>query len=124
MSVPDRRAMLDRKPGKLSIRRQCQLLGIARSGVYRPPRAANDNDLGLMRRIDELFTQWPFLGSRRLRKMLRDEGAPDQPQARAAVDAPDGHCGAGPQAAHEQACARRARGRNVGRCDHVKRPNP
>jgi putative transposase len=74
MSVPDRRAMLDRKPGKLSIRRQCQLLGIARSGVYRPPRAANDNDLGLMRRIDELFTQWPFLGSRRLSKMLRDEG--------------------------------------------------
>ena len=32
------------------------LLGIARSGVYRPPRPANDNDLALMRRIDELFT--------------------------------------------------------------------
>src|SRR5215470_10916539 len=74
MSVPDRRAMLDRKDGKLSIRRQCHLLGIARSGVYRPPRAANDNDLGLMRRLDELFTQWPFLGSRRLATMLRDDG--------------------------------------------------
>jgi len=32
------------------------LLGIARSGVYRSPRQANDNDLALMRRIDELFT--------------------------------------------------------------------
>lgn len=74
MSVPDRRAMLDRKHAELSIRRQCGLLGIARSGVYRPPRAANDNDLGLMRRLDELFTQRPFLGSRRLAKMLRDEG--------------------------------------------------
>src|SRR5215468_8711773 len=74
MSVPNRRAMLDRKDGKLSIRRQCHLLGIARSGVYRPPRAANDNDLGLMRRLDELFTQWPFLGSRRLATMLRDDG--------------------------------------------------
>jgi len=74
MSVPDRRALLDRKHGKLSIRRQCHLLGIARSGVYRPPRAVNDNDLGVMRRIDELFTQWPFLGSRRLARMLRDEG--------------------------------------------------
>ena len=74
MSVPDRRALLYRKHGELSIRRQCQLLGIAQSGVYRPPRAANDNDLGVMRRLDELFTQWPFLGSRRLRKMLRDEG--------------------------------------------------
>jgi len=74
VSVPDRRALLDRDHAKLSIRRQCELLGIARSGVYRPPRAANDNDLGLMRRIDELFTQWPFLGWRRLALMLRDEG--------------------------------------------------
>jgi putative transposase len=74
MSVPDRRSMLDRKPGKLSIRRQCQLLGIARSGVYRLERPANDNDVGLTRRIDELFTQWPFLGSRRLARLLRDEG--------------------------------------------------
>jgi len=74
VSVPDRRALLDRDHAKLSIRRQCELLGIARSGVYRPPRAANDNDLGLMRRIDELFTQWPFLGSRRLALMLGDEG--------------------------------------------------
>jgi len=30
----------------------------SRSGVYRQPRAANDNDLALMRRIDELFTCW------------------------------------------------------------------
>jgi len=74
MSVPDRRALLDRDHADLSIRRQCDLLGIARSGVYRPPRPANDNDLGLMRRLDELFTQWPFLGSRRLARMLREDG--------------------------------------------------
>jgi len=74
MSTPDRRALLDRDHGRLSIRRQCTLLGIARSGVYRPPRSANDNDLALMRRIDELFTAWPFLGSRRMAAMLRAEG--------------------------------------------------
>jgi putative transposase len=74
MSVPDRRAMLDREHAQLSIRRQCELLGIARSGVYRPLRPANDNDLGVMRRLDELFTQWPFLGSRRLARLLRQEG--------------------------------------------------
>jgi putative transposase len=74
MSVPDRRALLDRDHADLSIRRQCNLLGIARSGVYRPPRPANDNDLELMRRLDELFTQWPFLGSRRLARMLREDG--------------------------------------------------
>ena len=52
MSVPDRRALLDRCHVQLSIRRQCTLLGVARSGVYRPPRPANDNDLALTRRID------------------------------------------------------------------------
>jgi len=74
MSAPDRRALIDGNDSRLSIRRQCRLLGLARSGVYRPPRAANDNDLGLMRRIDALFTAWPFLGSRRMAALLRAEG--------------------------------------------------
>ena len=74
MSAPDRRQLVNRKHKKLSIRRQCALLGIARSGLYRAPRAANDNDLPLMRRIDELYTAWPFLGSRRLTALLRAEG--------------------------------------------------
>jgi len=74
MSVPDRRALIDRDHGALSLRRQCVLLGLARSGVYRPPKPANDNELALMRRLDELFTAWPFLGSRRMTAMLRAEG--------------------------------------------------
>ena len=47
---------------------------MARSGVYRTRKPANDNDTALMRRIDELFTAWPFLGSRRMTAMLRAEG--------------------------------------------------
>jgi putative transposase len=75
MSAPDRRALVDRDHCDLSVRRQCRLLGVARSGVYRSPLAANDDDdLTLMRRIDELFTAWPFLGSRRMTAMLRTEG--------------------------------------------------
>ncbi len=74
MSAPDRREMLDPAAKTLSIRRQCALLGVARSGVYRPRKLANDNDLSLMRRIDELFTAWPFLGSRRMTGMLKAEG--------------------------------------------------
>ena len=90
MSAPDRRALVDRDHSELSVRRQCQLLGVARSGVYRPPPAANDdNDPALMRRIDELFTAWPS----------------DQPQARAAADAQNGHRGARTEAAHHEACA-------------------
>src|ERR1700732_1781426 len=74
MSAPDRRVLIDRGARSPSIRRQGALLGVARSGVYRPARPANDNDLALMRRIDELYTAWPFLGSRRMTALLRAEG--------------------------------------------------
>ena len=74
MSAPDRRARLDRDHSGLSIRRQCRLLSVARSSVYRLPPAANDDDLLTMRLIDELFTAWPFLGSRRIAIMLREKG--------------------------------------------------
>ena len=73
MSKPDREAMLDRDHARLSIRRQCMLLNLARSGVYRPRKPANDDDLAVMHRLDELFLTHPFLGSRRMTAMLRAE---------------------------------------------------
>ena len=66
--------MLDRHHPVLSIRGQCRLLGLARSGGYRPRPVNDDADLALMRRIDALFMAWPFLGSRRMTAMLRAEG--------------------------------------------------
>jgi putative transposase len=51
-------------------------LSVARSSVYRPKPAANDDDLAVMRRLDELFLAHPFLGSRRMAAMLRAEGRP------------------------------------------------
>jgi putative transposase len=65
MSAPDRRARLDRCHERLSVRRQCALLGLARSGVYRAPPAREDDAAG-MRRIDALYTDHPFYGSRRI----------------------------------------------------------
>jgi putative transposase len=86
MSAPGRRALLARDHAALSIRRQCVLLGVARSSVYRLPRPANDNDLVLMRRLDELFTAWPFLGSRRMTVMLRAAAHPRAKEASPAVN--------------------------------------
>lgn len=74
MSKPDREAMLNRRHAALSIRRQCRLLWLSRSGVYRPRAAEHEDDLALMRRIDELFLAHPFLGSRRLALMLGEDG--------------------------------------------------
>jgi putative transposase len=69
--------MLDRADPTLSIRRQCALVGVARSGFYRQrssPAPSNDNDAEPKRLIDELFTAWPFLGSRRMTAMLCARG--------------------------------------------------
>jgi hypothetical protein len=104
MSAPDRRTLVDRNHSDLPVRRQCQLLGVRRSSVYRPPPAAKDDDeLALMRRIDELFTAWPFLGSGRIavRRAPRR-----QSQGGAATDAQDGYRCARPEAAHDEAGAR------------------
>ena len=66
MSAPDRRARLDRGHERLSVRRQCALLGLARSSVYRSPPPAREDDAAAMRRIDALYTDHPFYGSRRI----------------------------------------------------------
>jgi putative transposase len=74
MSVPERRAMVDRGAEDLSVRRQCALLNLARSGVYRPKPVTGPDDLVLMRRIDELHLELPFYGSRRMMFELNKEG--------------------------------------------------
>jgi len=74
MSVPERRAMVERVSGNLSVRRQCALLNLARSGVYRPGPVTGAGDLALMRRIDELHLKWPFYGSRRMVFELNQAG--------------------------------------------------
>ena len=74
MSLPDRRAMIDVARDDLSVRRQCELLALARSGVYRPQSATAARDLALMRRLDDLHLKLPFYGSRRMLFELNKEG--------------------------------------------------
>ena len=74
MSAPDRRAMVERSGKDLSVRRQCALVGVARSGIYRPKPVAGADDLAVMRRIDELHLELPFYGSRRMTFELNKEG--------------------------------------------------
>jgi putative transposase len=74
MSLPDRRAMVERPGVDLSVRRQCALLNLARSGVYRSKPVIGAGDLAVMRRIDELHLDLPFYGSRRMTFELNKEG--------------------------------------------------
>ena len=56
-------------PG-LSVRRQCELLGLNRSSWYYEARGESAENLALMRRIDEQYLVTPYYGSRKMAKQL------------------------------------------------------
>ena len=58
--------MIDPSHRHLSVARQCKLLGLARSSFYYAPLGASAEALALMHRLDELYTQWPFYGVRKM----------------------------------------------------------
>jgi putative transposase len=58
----------------LPIKQQAEVLGISRSTVYYEPRPISEEDLWLMRRLDELHLNYPFAGSRMLRGLLSQQG--------------------------------------------------
>jgi putative transposase len=66
--------MIGTGPKKPSIARQCQLLGLSRSGFYHKPKAVKTDDLALMRLLDEQYLRTPFYGSRRMTVHLRRLG--------------------------------------------------
>jgi len=59
---------------KISVRRQCALLGLSRSGFYYEPEATNPEDLALMRLLDEQYTRTPFYGVRKMTAWLATVG--------------------------------------------------
>ena len=71
--VSARRELVESCP-ELSLQRQCELIGISRSGFYYEPVAESEENLALMRRLDELHLEYPVYGSRRLTALLQREG--------------------------------------------------
>lgn len=57
------------------MRRQCELLNVSRSGLYYEPVPTSEDELALMRRIDELHLKHPFFGSRMIAQVLSAQGA-------------------------------------------------
>ena len=66
--------MIDRDH-ELSVTSQAEAVGIARSTVYYLRRPASAADLDLMKQIDKLHTEFPFAGSRMLRRLLAADGS-------------------------------------------------
>jgi len=71
--MKERRALVEPK-AELSMRRQCALLLMNRSSLSYEPVGPDEEELALMRRIDEMDLEHPFFGSRKLVQALKLEG--------------------------------------------------
>ncbi len=75
-SVSRKRELIDWEHSRISIARQCQLLGVSRSGLYYQPVPVSQENLALMRLLDEEYTRHPFLGVIKMTNWLRGQGYP------------------------------------------------
>lgn len=66
--------MVDTEQPEISVRRQCELLGVSRASLYYEPASESEENLRLMRLIDEQYTRTPFYGSRRMTAWLEAQG--------------------------------------------------
>jgi len=71
-----RRQWVDPHHQQISVRRQCQLLGVNRAGLYDQPVDERGEHLHLMRWLDEQYTRGPFDGVLRMTAWLRQQGYP------------------------------------------------
>ena len=69
-SAEAKRPLVEPGEAGLSLRRQCELLGLSRASLYYRPAGVSAEDLRLMRLIDEQYTACPFYGSRRMTAWL------------------------------------------------------
>lgn len=59
---------------ELSIKKQAELLSLNRSSLYYQPVLPSPEEIAIKHRIDEIYTAFPFYGSRRITAQLRKEG--------------------------------------------------
>ncbi len=73
-STEERRELVEPNQSEISLRRQCELLGVNRSGLYYRPLGERAENLEWMRLIDREYTRRPFYGSRRMMQWLPEQG--------------------------------------------------
>ena len=74
MTREERVAFIERGEGELPLSLQADLLGLSRSSLYYQPRPPSAEEVRLKHRIDEVYTQSPFYGARKIAAQLQREG--------------------------------------------------
>lgn len=67
-------ALLEWNRPELPLTVQAELLSLNRTSLYYKPVPPSPEEIRLKHRIDEIYTQYPFMGSRRIAAMLQREG--------------------------------------------------
>ena len=75
---------------ELSVRRQCELLGLNRSRLYFEPSRVSDRDLSLMEKLDRWHLDYPYFGESEAGPVGEFTGGGGEPETGAATDASDG----------------------------------
>jgi putative transposase len=73
-TLADKRSWIDFDNDSISVREQCELLGVHRSNVYYQPLEESDDNLAIMRVMDEEHLRHPFKGRRQMTEFLRRDG--------------------------------------------------
>jgi putative transposase len=76
MSRAERHALVERKNPVLAVSRQCRLLAVSRSSIYRLPAEVSDTDRAMMALIDRQYLARPYYGSRRMAAWLATQHHP------------------------------------------------
>jgi putative transposase len=71
--VERRREMVDRHHPSPSIKRQCRLLDISRSGLYYQSKGISEEDLNLMKLIDRQYLMTPYYWARKIGALLKSQ---------------------------------------------------
>jgi putative transposase len=66
LTPDDKKKLLEPEHSEISLRRQCELLGLNRSNIYYKPREGSVQKQKLLRLIDEIYTRSPYYGARRI----------------------------------------------------------
>ena len=74
LSHEQRATLIERESSELPLIQQAELLSVSRSSLYYHPREPSAEEIAIKHRIDELYTQSPFYGSRKIEAQLRREG--------------------------------------------------
>jgi putative transposase len=74
LSREERVGLIERAASELPLNMQADLLGLSRASLYYQPRPPSAEEVRLKHRIDELYTQCPFYGSRKIAAQLQREG--------------------------------------------------